>query len=216
MHILSKALCFPDASKASADGLLAIGGDLSLERLKLAYKNGIFPWYNNDEPILWWHPPRRMVLFFNELNISKSTRNIINQNKFSVTYNVAFKEVILNCKTIKRNGQIGTWITQDIVNAYLKLHEQGIAKSVEVWQNGELVGGLYGVDLGHIFCGESMFSKVSNASKIAFIHLSKKLQQENYFLLDCQLHNPYLESLGCREINRKLFLEFLHKKPILW
>lgn len=209
MYFLSRELYFPPAEVASPEGIVAIGGDLLPQRLILAYRSGIFPWFEDDEPILWWSPPERMVLFFDELKVSKSMRNIINRGIFRVTFNTAFKEVISNCRSIKRDGQPGTWITPDMVNAYCSLHEMGIAKSVEVWQGDELVGGLYGVDLGHIFCGESMFSKVSNASKIAFIALAKQLELANYRLLDCQVHNDHLESLGAREIDRDDFLEIL-------
>ena len=175
MYFLTKELYFPPIEMASPEGIVAVGGDLSPERLLLAYKSGIFPWFEDDEPILWWSPPERMVLFFEDLKISKSMRNIINQRKFKVTFNTAFRDVILNCKKISRKDQQGTWITDNMVEAYCKLHELGIAKSVEVWQDDELVGGLYGVDLGHVFCGESMFSKVPNASKLAFIALAKQL-----------------------------------------
>ena len=209
MYFLTKELYFPPVSEASTDGILAVGGDLSPERLVLAYKNGIFPWFDDDEPILWWAPEERMVLFFEDLKISKSMRNILNQKKFRVTFNTAFKEVISNCKKITRKDQPGTWITDDMIEAYCKLHEKGIAKSVEVWQENELVGGLYGVDLGHVFCGESMFSKVSNASKVAFIHLAKHLQQNNYRILDCQVYNDHLASLGCVEIHRDDFMMVL-------
>jgi len=209
MYFLSKDLYFPPVQQASPEGIVAIGGDLSSERLTLAYRSGIFPWFEDDEPILWWSPPDRMVLFLDELKVSKSMRNIINRKQFRVTFNTAFKEVIGNCRDIKREGQPGTWITDDMTEAYCRLHELGMAKSVEVWQEDELVGGLYGIDLGHIFCGESMFSKVSNASKIAFIALAKQLQLANYRLLDCQVHNDHLESLGAREIPREDFLEIL-------
>lgn len=209
MYFLSRDLYFPPVNQASPEGIVAIGGDLSPERLILAYKNGIFPWFEDDEPILWWSPPERMVLFLEELKVSKSMRNIINRKQFRITFNTAFKEVITNCRDIKRDGQPGTWITDDMTEAYCRLNEMGIAKSVEVWQDDELVGGLYGIDLGHIFCGESMFSKVSNASKIAFIALVKQLQLANYRLLDCQVHNDHLESLGAREIDRADFLELL-------
>ena len=206
MYFLTKDLYFPPVDEASSDGILAVGGDLSPERLVLAYKNGIFPWFDDDEPILWWAPEERMVLFFEDLKISKSMRNVLNQKKFRVTFNTAFKEVISNCKKIVRKDQPGTWITNEMVEAYCLLHEKGIAKSVEVWQDNELVGGLYGIDLGHIFCGESMFSKVSNASKVAFIHLAKHLQQNNYRILDCQVYNDHLASLGCVEIDRDDFM----------
>lgn len=209
MYFLSRELYFPPVEHASPEGIVAIGGDLSPERLLLAYRNGIFPWFEDDEPILWWSPPERMVLFFDELKVSKSMRNVLNQKKFRVTFNTAFAEVISNCREIKRDGQPGTWITPDMTTAYCRLHEMGFARSVEVWQGDELVGGLYGVDLGYIFCGESMFSKVSNASKIAFIALAQQLKAANYRLLDCQVHNDHLESLGAREIEREDFLEIL-------
>ena len=209
MHYLTKDLVFPPVTKASEDGFLAIGGDLSPERLILAYKSGIFPWFEEGDPILWWSPNPRMVLFFEDLVVSKSMRNILNRDTFKVTFNQDFRGVISNCQKIKREGQHGTWITNDMIEAYCRLNELGIAKSVEVWQEGELVGGLYGVDLGNIFCGESMFSKVTNASKVAFIHWSRHLEANNYKLLDCQIYNPHLESLGCREIARDHFIEIL-------
>lgn len=209
MYFLTQELYFPSVETASPEGIVAVGGDLSPERLVLAYNSGIFPWFEDDEPILWWSPSERMVLFFEDLKISKSMRNIINQKKFKVTFNTAFREVILNCKKIARKDQPGTWITDDMVEAYCNLHKLGIAKSVEVWENEELVGGLYGIDLGHVFCGESMFSKVSNASKMAFIALAKQLEMANYRLLDCQVYNDHLASLGCVEIDREDFLMVL-------
>lgn len=209
MYFLSRELYFPSVTQASPEGIVAIGGDLSAERLMLAYRSGIFPWFEDDEPILWWSPPERMVLFLDELKVSKSMRNIINRKQFRITFNTAFRNVITNCRDIKRDGQPGTWITDDMTEAYCRLHEMGFAKSVEVWQDDELVGGLYGIDLGHIFCGESMFSKVSNASKIGFIALVQQLKLANYRLLDCQVHNNHLESLGAREIDRDDFLAIL-------
>ncbi|MBJ2122942.1 leucyl/phenylalanyl-tRNA--protein transferase [Flavobacterium sp. IB48] len=209
MYFLFDNLYFPPVSEADEEGILAVGGDLSPERLKLAYNRGIFPWFNEGEPILWWAPDPRMVLFLDELVISKSMRNILNRKQFTVTFNANFKEVISNCQKIQRIGQDGTWISDDIVESYCELNRQGIAKSVEVWQDDVLVGGLYGVDLGHVFCGESMFSKVSNASKVAFISLVKHLEEENYKLLDCQVYNPHLDSLGCREIDREEFMAIL-------
>ncbi|MES2575654.1 MAG: leucyl/phenylalanyl-tRNA--protein transferase [Bacteroidota bacterium] len=211
MYILPKELFFPPVSNANPDGILAIGGDLSPKRLVLAYKSGIFPWFEEDEPIIWWSPNPRMVLFLDELVVSKSMRNILNRNIFTVTFNQNFRDVVSNCQKIKRDGQNGTWITNDMIEAYCKLNELGIAKSVEVWQNDDLVGGLYGIDLGHIFCGESMFSKVSNASKVAFIALVNQLKENNYTLLDCQVYNEHLESLGCREIDRTHFMQILKK-----
>ncbi|CAM4049025.1 MULTISPECIES: leucyl/phenylalanyl-tRNA--protein transferase [Flavobacterium] len=210
MYFLTKDLYFPPVEEASPEGIIAIGGDLSIERLLLAYRSGIFPWFEDDEPIMWWAPEERMVLLFEDLRITKSMRNVFNKEEFKVTFNKDFRAVITNCQVIKREGQNGTWITEDMVEAYCKLHELGYAKSVEVWQNEELVGGLYGVDLGHIFCGESMFSKVSNASKVAFITLAQKLQKANYRLIDCQVYNDHLASLGCVEIDREDFMMVLN------
>ena len=209
MYYLSQDLFFPDVSLTHSSGLIALGGDLSAARLQLAYKSGIFPWFEDGEPITWWSPNPRMVLFLDELVVTKSMRNVLNRDTFKVTFNQNFREVISNCQQIKRDGQNGTWITNDMIEAYCNLHELGIAKSVEVWQDDQIVGGLYGIDLGHIFCGESMFSKVSNASKVAFITLVRHLQQENYKLLDCQVYNEHLESLGCREIRRVDFMKIL-------
>lgn len=209
IYKLSNELYFPDVATASPEGILAYGGDLSAARLLLAYRSGIFPWFEDDQPILWWSPAQRMVLFLDELVVSKSMRNIINRGMFSVTFNQNFRAVITHCKQMVRDGQSGTWITNEMVEAYCKLHELGIAKSVEVWQDNALVGGLYGIDLGHVFCGESMFSKVSNASKMAFIALVNQLKTEDYKLLDCQVYNEHLESLGCREIERDDFMRIL-------
>ena len=211
MKFLTKELVFPDVNAADKSGILAFGGDLSPERLLLAYRSGIFPWFNIDEPIIWWAPHSRMVMFPDELTISKSMRNVINKNIFTITFNQDFKQVISNCQQTPRKGQVGTWLTNDMIAAYCKLNEMGFAKSVEVWQNNELVGGLYGIDLGNVFCGESMFSKVSNASKFAFINLVQYLQKNNYQLLDCQVHNDHLESLGCREISRDAFMGILNR-----
>lgn len=212
MYHVSKHLFFPPVSEANPDGILAIGGDLSPERLQLAYSSGIFPWFEEDQPIIWWSPNPRMVLFLEDLVVSKSMRNILNRNVFKVTFNQDFRAVIAYCQQVKRDGQTGTWITNDMIEAYCKLHELGIAKSVEVWQDNQLVGGLYGVDLGHIFCGESMFSLVSNASKVAFIALVHHLKINNYRLLDCQVYNDHLASLGCVEIERADFISILKSK----
>ncbi len=209
MFLLSEELFFPPVSETNSDGILAIGGDLSPERLLLAYNSGIFPWFEQGEPIIWWSPNPRMVLFLDELVVSKSMRNILNRNIFTIKFNTNFREVMLNCQNIKRGGQNGTWITNDMIEAYCKLNALGIAKSIEVWKNNELVGGLYGVDLGNVFCGESMFSKVSNASKVAFIALVNHLRNGKYQILDCQVYNEHLESLGCREIPREVFIEYL-------
>lgn len=217
MYLLSKKLIFPPIALADSNGLLAVGGDLSVERLQLAYKNGIFPWYNANEPIFWYSPKLRMVLFPSQVVISKSMRKIIAKNTFEISYNQNFNEVIAACKNALRNGESGTWITDEMEQAYLKLHHLGIAKSVEVWQHSDspqngkkLVGGLYGIDLGIVFCGESMFSNVSNASKFAFIKLAQKLELEKYHLIDCQLYNNHLATLGAVEISRERFLDFLN------
>ncbi|THF48799.1 leucyl/phenylalanyl-tRNA--protein transferase [Flavobacterium supellecticarium] len=212
MYFLTKELYFPPVTETDFSGILAVGGDLSTERLLLAYNSGIFPWFEDGEPITWWAPDPRMVLLLDELNISKSMRNILNRNIFTVTFNSDFRAVISNCQSIKREGQNGTWITDDMIEAYCKLHELGHAQSVEVWQDDQLVGGLYGVDLGHIFCGESMFAKVSNASKVAFIKLVEYLKANNYLLLDCQVYNEHLESLGAFEVNRESFMKVLKSR----
>lgn len=211
MYLLSKDLVFPPVNLADKNGLLAVGGDLSPERLLLAYKSGIFPWYNQGEPIVWYSPDPRMVLFPKNLKISKTMKQIIRKNQFRATFNENFSEVIFNCKNSFREGQGGTWITDEMEQAYINLHQLGAAKSVEVWEGSVLVGGLYGIDLGHVFCGESMFSKVSNASKFAFIYLVQKLEKENYTLIDCQVYNAHLASLGANEISRSEFLTYLKK-----
>ncbi|MDA9339348.1 leucyl/phenylalanyl-tRNA--protein transferase [Polaribacter sp.] len=203
---LSEIIDFPSYETATEDGVLALGGDLSKKRLIHAYENGIFPWFSDGEPIIWYCPAERMVLYPEELKISKSMRQVLKKNTCSITENTAFKEVIFNCKSIDRNDGFGTWITNDMEQAYLNLHKAGVAKSIEVWQGAELVGGLYGVEIDNVFCGESMFSKISNASKLAFIHLVKN---GNYKLIDCQVHNDHLESLGAREISRNHFLQLL-------
>ena len=203
---LSKKIDFPSYEKVTNHGVLALGGDLSVKRLIHAYQNGIFPWFSDGEPIVWYCPAERMVLYPEELKISKSMRHFLKKNTYAITENMAFKEVIFNCKNIERKDGLGTWITNDMEQAYLNLHNMGVAKSIEVWQGEELVGGLYGVEIGNVFCGESMFSKISNASKLAFIHLIKK---GNYKLIDCQVYNEHLESLGAREISRNQFLQLL-------
>lgn len=209
MYYVTDKLYFPPVEEASYEGVLAVGGDLSTERLLLAYNSGVFPWFESDEPVLWWSPSERMVVNPQDYKVKKSLRNIINRDIFKVTFNQNFEEVITNCQQIKRVGQNGTWITQDMINAYCELHKLGHAMSVEVWQNEELVGGLYGVDLGTIFCGESMFSFVPNASKVAFVKLIEHLKGKNYRLLDCQVHNDHLEKLGAFEISRESFMMVL-------
>ena len=210
MHFITKELYFPPVEEASYDGILAVGGDLSTERLILAYQSGIFPWFDSDEPILWWSPPKRMVVYPETFKVSKSMRNILNRNEFKITFNQNFSAVITNCQQAIRKNQPGTWISDDIIQSYTKLHELGIAKSIEVWQNNILVGGLYGIDLGHVFCGESMFSTVSNASKVAFAFLVNHLKMNNYKLLDCQIHNNHLQKLGAFEISRESFIRILN------
>ncbi|ASV32652.1 leucyl/phenylalanyl-tRNA--protein transferase [Maribacter cobaltidurans] len=209
MCFLGEEIYFPPVENANSEGLLAVGGDLSPERLLLAYQSGIFPWFNEDSLILWWSPDPRMILYPKDIKISKSMRKVIREDKFSLSVNMNFNEVLEQCSSIKREGQAGTWITKEMKNAYTKLHKKGIAKSYEVWENGDLVGGLYGVDLGHVFCGESMFSKRSNASKFAFIHLAKDLQEKGYRFIDCQLYTDHLASLGAREVSRESFMEQL-------
>lgn len=206
MYFLNQEIIFPDVSEASNEGLLAVGGDLSTERLLLAYKSGIFPWFEEEEPILWWSPDPRFVLFPDKLKVSKSMKQVLRNANFTVTVNKDFSSVIKACAKAKRIGQSGTWITKNMISAYTKLHELGYAKSVEVWQDNELVGGLYGIDLGTVFCGESMFTKVSNASKVGFITF---LQNTNYKIIDCQVYTQHLESLGAQEISRETFLSFL-------
>ena len=209
MHILGKKILFPPVETADENGLLAIGGDLSPERLILAYKSGIFPWFNEGEPVIWYSPPERMILFPDDLKVSKSMEKVLKSANFRISFNEHFAEVIHHCKTIDRPGQKGTWITREMQKAYIALHELGYAKSVEVWQEDRLVGGLYGIDLGHIFTGESMFSLVSNASKVAFIYLNQILKEHNYLLLDCQVYNEHLASLGAVEISRDVFMQYL-------
>lgn len=209
LFFLDERLYFPPVEKANAEGLLAVGGDLSPERLLLAYQNGIFPWFNEDSLILWWSPDPRMVLFPNKIKISKSMGQVIRNGRFTLTKNKCFEEVLHQCATVKRIGQQGTWITADMQKAYLELHERGLAQSYEVWEDGILVGGLYGVDLGQVFCGESMFSTATNASKFAFIQLAQELEQKGYRIIDCQLYTKHLESLGAEEIPRDQFINLL-------
>ena len=211
LFFVTDRLEFPPVEHANEEGLLAVGGDLSSERLLLAYKNGIFPWFNEDSLILWWSPDPRMVLFPNKIKVSKSMRKILEGNRFKLTKNTQFEAVIDQFAQSPRKDQIGKWITQSMKKAYVKLHKLGIAKSYEVWEKDELVGGLYGIDLGHVFCGESMFSKVSNASKFAFIKLAQELEGKGYSLIDCQVYTPHLESLGAEEIPREAFIEILNR-----
>ena len=207
MQYLTQNLKFPDVNETNQDGLLAIGGDLSPERLLLAYSKGIFPWFELDAPILWWSPNPRFVLFPDKLKVSKSMRQVLRNKNFTVTVNKSFSQVIRSCAEINRNGEVGTWITESMIKAYIELHELGFAKSIEVWNDDNLVGGFYGIDLGNgVFCGESMFAKESNASKVGFISF---IQNTNYKLIDCQVYTNHLESLGAQEILRDAFLKYL-------
>lgn len=214
MIILQDNNPFPDASMADEEGLLAVGGRLTTERLLDAYNSGIFPWYSDGQPVLWWSPSPRMVLFIDKLKVSKSLKKTLQNNCYKVTFNTAFVEVIKECAQAKRKNQNGTWITQEMIDAYIELHHKGHAASVEVWQNNSLVGGLYGIDLPKkkVFCGESMFHKENDASKVALHHLVELLKIKNYKLIDCQVYSKHLESLGAEEINRKLFLNILSEK----
>ncbi len=210
LHVLDDKLWFPPVEKALEDGLLAIGGDLSTERLLLAYRNGIFPWFDDEVP-LWWCPDPRFVLFPEELKVSKSMKQLVKRNAFEFTTDTAFEQVIGHCRQIPRKDQDGTWITTEVMQAYIALHRMGYAHSAEAWQDGKLVGGLYGIRMGKVFFGESMFSHASNASKYAFIRYVQQMQNEGLKLIDCQVYTEHLESLGARMIDRTLFLEYLHQ-----
>ncbi len=203
---------FPHPELANEDGILAIGGDLSTERLLAAYRLGLFPWYNPDDPILWWSPDPRFVLFPQELKIAKSMRPYFNQQKFVVTFDQAFEEIITGCQQHKRKGQSGSsWISKEVLESYVQLYHEGYAHSVEVWQGQQLVGGLYGIYLGKIFFGESMFTKVSNASKFGFITLVHKLIDKGIWLIDCQQQTGHMGSLGAKAIPRSKFLKFIFR-----
>ena len=202
---------FPDPYSAPGDYPLAIGGDLSPERLIFAYSLGIFPWYSEGEPILWWSPDPRMVLFPDELKISRSLKKVLKNKGFEVRFNTTFEEVIKNCATVKRKGQDGTWLTPEMIEAYIRLHKLGFAHSVETYLDGKLVGGLYGVAIGGAFFGESMFHKVSNASKVAFVHLVNRLKEKGFDIIDCQQSTPHMARFGAREIPRKEFLDIISK-----
>jgi leucyl/phenylalanyl-tRNA--protein transferase len=207
IHFLNPNDDFPQVSQATEDGLLAFGADLSPERLLSAYKQGVFPWFEDDEQILWWSPDPRFVLYPEDLKVSKSMKQFLRNCDLTVTINKDFEAVITECAKVKRIGQDGTWITKGMISAYTELYKLGYAKSVEVWQDELLVGGFYGVDLNNgMFCGESMFSKVSNASKAALITF---IQNTDYKLIDCQDHTNHLESLGAKDISRDAFLEYL-------
>jgi leucyl/phenylalanyl-tRNA--protein transferase len=213
--MLKTDLWFPDVEESTEEGIVAMGGDLSAERLILAYSKGIFPWYSSDKsPILWWSPDPRFVLFPENLIVSKSMRPYFNQNKFKVTWDQNFEDIIKNCQKIDREDQLGTWITNKMLAAYIQLHKKGYAHSVEVWMGNELVGGLYGISLGKVFFGESMFAKVSNASKFGFISLVNQLKQKGFLLIDCQQETKHLESLGANAIKRKDFIDILNHNNI--
>jgi leucyl/phenylalanyl-tRNA--protein transferase len=206
-QLSSDYIAFPNPAFAEEDGLLAIGGDLSLERLKLAYDSGIFPWYSEGEPIMWFAPHNRCVLFPQKIKISKSMRQVMRAHTFTITKNKAFDEVIENCASNYRRGQEGTWINKDMQAAYINMFHEGLAMSIEVWHRGKLVGGLYGIIVGNVFCGESMFSLMSNASKAGFIWLC---ENGGFELIDCQMPNPHLTSLGAEMISRNDYLPYLY------
>ncbi len=206
---LNQSIQFPSPFLAESDGLLAIGGDLSLERLLTAYKHGIFPWYSEDEPILWYSPDPRFVLFPSNLKVSKSMKQFLQKSNLEFKMNISFEQVIHHCKTNQRKNQDGTWITDEMEQAYIELHQKGIAHSAECWLDGELKGGLYGIMLEKVFCGESMFSLSPNCSKFAFIHFVNYLKTRSIQLIDCQVHTHHLESLGAEMISRKEYLKYL-------
>jgi leucyl/phenylalanyl-tRNA--protein transferase len=208
-HLPENELYFPPVSMSEPDGLLAIGGDLTPERLLLAYRSGIFPWYNR-KPILWWSPDPRFVLYPSELNISHSMKQVLKKGTFRISYNECFETVVDRCRTAPREGQDGTWITRDMLRAYTSLHKQGYAMSVECWQNEVLVGGLYGVKIGRCFFGESMFAAVSNASKAAFITFVQD-HAARLAIIDCQVHTHHLASLGARFVSRVTFLDTVQR-----
>ena len=209
MYRLTDALLFPSPEQASDEGIVAVGGDLKPERVMLAYRKGIFPWFESDDFLLWWSPDPRMVLFPDKVKISKSMRAVLRKKQFEVTFNKAFDDVVEACAKVKRFGQNGTWITPGLMEVYSTLHTQGHAHSVEVWEEGVLVGGLYGIDLGTVFWGESMFSKANNASKVALISLAKELKKNKYELIDCQVPTQHLASMGAESIPRSEFLTYL-------
>lgn len=206
---LPRALVFPDPSEAEPDGLLAVGGDLSPQRLLAAYAAGIFPWYSAGEPLLWWSPDPRLVLLPGELHVSRSLERELRRGTFEVRYDTAFERVVSRCASRRRPGQRGTWITPEMAAAYSRLHELGWAHSVEAWSGRTLAGGLYGVSLGAAFFGESMFADQPDASKVAFVHLVRRLEAWGFGLVDCQVRTEHLARFGAREIPRDEFLERL-------
>ena len=206
VYLLPDDLIFPSPQLAPQEGLLAVGGDLSQERLLLGYRMGIFPWYSENEPIMWWSPDPRLVLYPAQLRISKSLKKTINKNRFALTMDKAFEAVIKACARSRTQANEGTWIVDEMIAAYCELHADGWAHSVEAWQGDQLAGGLYGVSLGRCFFGESMFTRISNASKVAFVALVRYLQELNFALIDCQVTTPHLVNFGAREIPRARFL----------
>ena len=214
IYQLTDEIMFPNPELAEEDGLLAIGGDLRWERLVLAYCNGIFPWYNEDDPILWWCTKPRFIIKPNEVRISKSMKRVFNRGEFKVTFNNDFEGVISNCKALREKGE-GTWITDDMKEAYINLFNKGFALSVEVYKEEKLVGGLYGVNIGRCFFGESMFSTETNASKVALISICKRLEEENYLFLDCQMHTNHLESMGGKFVSWEDFKIMLQEGIVL-
>ena len=214
IYQLTDEIIFPKPELAEDDGLLAIGGDLRWERLLLAYCNGIFPWYSEDEPILWWCPKPRFIIKPNEVKISKSMKRVFNKGEFKVTFNNDFEGVISKCKELRENKE-GTWITDDMKQAYINLFNKGFASSVVVYKEDKLVGGLYGVKIGRCFFGESMFSTETNASKVALISICKRLEKENYLFLDCQMHTNHLESMGGKFVSWEDFKIMLQEGIIL-
>lgn len=209
VYRLVEELVFPPPHLAESNGLLAVGGDLAPARLLLAYSMGIFPWFNDDDPLLWWSPDPRCVLYLDEFHLSRSLIRTIRRDTFEVTFNKAFDEVISACAGVRLETGEGTWITREMLEAYQRLHRLGYAHSVECWQDGELAGGLYGVCLGRFFFGESMFSRRRDASKVAVVALVQSLKEKQFLLIDCQLPNPHLYSIGARDILRQEFLEIL-------
>jgi leucyl/phenylalanyl-tRNA--protein transferase len=209
VYQLSDDLIFPSPYLASREGLLAIGGDLSPKRLLLAYGNGIFPWYSEGEPILWWSPDPRLVLYPAELKVSRSLKKVLKQDIFEVTLDRAFQDVIAECARVRLENHEGTWIVDDMVQAYCRLHESGFAHSIEAWHDNRLAGGLYGVSLGKCFFGESMFTRITNASKVALVALVEHLQQLNFDFIDCQITTAHLTRFGAREISRSNYLDEL-------
>ena len=209
VFLLTQKLVFPPCHYADPDGLLAVGGDLSPERLLLAYQQGIFPWYSENTPPLWWSPDPRLVLFPDELKVSKSLQRVMKKNIFRVTMDMEFLEVIRRCASVQRKDGEGTWIVPEMIDAYYLLHQVGYEHSVESWHEGELVGGLYGVVLGRVFFGESMFAQKTDASKVAFVRLVQLLREWDFALIDCQVSTVHLKRFGAREIPRKEFLNRL-------